>query len=205
MHAWGPRLRLVLLLIAWVAFASASRAQDPYSRPGGYVSGGIGGAFQNFRGDFDPLGAEVSNAFVVGGRIGRRAHRFLAFDASVDYTVVGFDLSTDASQSVDAKTLLGFTNMRLMPIGGRIQPFALAGAGILWADLECSDPSGGIDCASAGFDAHELAFAGRFGGGLDVYLTRHLMVSGELAYVMPTGDLADMRFLTFGAQVVLRF
>lgn len=205
MASWWPRLRFVLLLIVLVVAAAASRADGPFSRPGGYASAGIGGAFETFHGDFDPLNQDVSNAFIVGGRLGSRANRFLAFDASVDYTVKGFELSEDASRSVDARTLLGFANMRLFPIGGRIQPFALAGAGVLWADLACSDSSGGTHCAAAGFGTSELAFAGRVGGGLDVYLTRHLAVSGELAYVMPTGALADMRFLTFGAQVLLRF
>jgi len=194
------------LLIALVVGAAASRADDSFARPGVYGTAGIGGAFETFHGEFDPRGHDVSNAFLVGGRLGSRANRFVAFDASFDYTLVGFELSNDASQSIDAKTLLGFANLKLYPFGGRLQPFLFGGAGFLWADLECTDAGGAsADCAQAGFSDREVEFAGRFGGGLDVYLTRHIAVSGELAYVMPTGDLNDMRFLTFGAHLVLRF
>jgi opacity protein-like surface antigen len=200
------RARFVLLLVVLVATAAVSRADSPFARPGGYATAGIGGAFETFHGDLDPRGHDVSNAFLVGGRVGSRLNRFASLDLGFDYTVVGFELSNDAARSIDAQTLLGFTNLKLYPFGGRLQPFAVGGAGFVWANLACTDTSGAaMDCSGAGFEDREIAFAGRFGGGLDVYLTRHVALSGELAYVMPTGDLSDMSFLTFGAHVVLRF
>ncbi len=207
MSDWLSRVRFVLLLVVLVVGAAAvSRADSAFARPGGYVSAGIGGAFETFHGELDPRGHDVSNAFLVGGRVGSRMNRFASLDLGFDYTVTGFELSNDDAQSIDASTLLGFTNLKLYPFGGRFQPFALGGAGFLWASLDCTDTNGvAMDCGGAGFDDTEVAFAGRFGGGLDVYITRHLAVSGELAYVMPTGDLSDMRFLTFGAYVTLRF
>jgi len=197
------RLRFVLLLVALVVTAASGRADSPFSQPGSYVGVGIGGAFETFHGEFDPRGHDVSDAFIVGGRVGSRFSRFASLDLAFDYTVKGFEFSNDDARSIDAKTLLGFTNLRLYPFGGRIQPFATGGAGFLWASLDCRDTSGAaMDCGGAGFADEEFAFAGRFGGGLDVYLTRNILVSGELSYVMPTGDLGDMRFLTFGAQLV---
>lgn len=207
MSVWGSRLRFGVLLVVLVLGAAAVvRADDTFSRPGGYVAAGIGGAFETFHGEFDPRGHDVSNAFIVGGRVGSRLNRFASLDLGFDYTVTGFELSNDQARSIEAETLLGFTNLRLYPFGGRFQPFVLGGAGFLWAQLDCTDPAGdAFDCGNAGFGDTELAFGGRFGGGLDVYLTRNIALSGELAYVMPTGGLSDMRFLTFGAQVVLRF
>ncbi len=200
------RLRFVLLLVVLVLGAAAARAESPFGRSGSYAAVGVGGAFETFHGDLDPRGHDVSNALLVGGRLGTRWNRFASLDLAFDYTVNGFELSNDDASSIDAKTLLGFTNLRLYPIGGRLQPFVTGGAGFLWANLACRDLGGAsMDCGGAGFDDNEVAFAGRFGGGLDFYLTKHLALSSEVAYVMPTGSLGDMRFLTFGAQVVLRF
>ena len=200
------RIRFVLLLLAVVLGAAAVRADSGFQRPGAYVGVGVGGAFETFHGEFDPRGHDVSNAFLVGGRIGSRLNRFAALEASVDYTINGFDLSNDAAESIEAKTLLAFTNLKLYPFGGRFQPFLLGGGGFMWASLDCKDASGaGFDCGAAGFDDEEVGFAGRFGGGLDVYLAQNVALSGELVYVMPTGQLSDMRFLTFGAQLLFRF
>lgn len=200
------RVRFVLLLIVLVVAAAAARADSSFSRPGSYLGVGVGGAFETFHGEFDPRGHDVSNAFSVGGRFGSRLNRFAALDASFDYTINGFDLSNDAASSIEAKALLGFANLRLYPFGGRFQPYAIGGGGFMWANLECADLSGqAFDCGNAGFDDKSIDFAGRFGGGLDVYLTRNVALTGELVYVMPTGDLKDMRFLTFGAQLLFRF
>ncbi len=202
----GARVRFVLLLVTLVVVAAAARAESAFARPGGYAAAGIAGAFETFHGDLDPRGHDVSNAFIVGGRLGSRWSRFASLDLAFDYTVNGFDLSNDSASSIEAETLLGFTNLRLYPLGGRIQPFVTGGAGFLWANLDCRDLAGApMDCGGAGFGDREVAFAGRFGGGLDFYLTKHIALSGELAYVMPTGDLRDMRFLTFGAQLMFRF
>ena len=207
MSHWSSRVRFFCLLVALVVGAAAvARADSPFGRPGGFASAGIGGAFETFHGDLDPRGHDVSNAFLVGGRVGSRLNRFASLDLGFDYTINGFELSNDAASSIEADTLLGFTNLKLYPFSGRIQPYALGGAGFLWARLDCRDLGGAsMDCGSAGFDDTEVAFAGRFGGGLDVYLTRNIALSGELAYVMPTQGLSDMKFLTFGAYLTWRF
>ena len=207
MSHWSSRVRFVCLLVALVLGAAAvARADSPFGRPGSFASAGVGGAFETFHGDLDPRGHDVSNAFLVGGRVGSRLNRFASLDLGFDYTVTGFELSNDSASSIEADTLLGFTNLKLYPFSGRFQPYALGGAGFLWASLDCKDPGGAsMDCSGAGFNDTEVAFAGRFGGGLDVYLTRHVALSGELAYVMPTGGLSDMNFLTFGAYLTFRF
>jgi len=186
--------------------ATAASADSGFGRSGTYLALGVGGAFETFHGEFDPRGHDVGNALLVGGRVGSRLNRFAALDVAFDYTVNGFELSNDAARSIEATSLLGFTNLRLYPFEGRFQPYAFGGAGFMWARLDCRDLSGAaFDCGNAGFSDHDVDFAGRFGGGLDIYLTRRVALSGELGYVMPTGGLSDMCFLTFGAQLLFRF
>ena len=60
-------------------------------------------------------------------------------------------------------------------------------------------------CAAIGLSPSATEFAGRVGGGLDFYLTRNIALSAEVAYVIPTGRLADLNYLTFGGQLMFRF
>jgi hypothetical protein len=45
-------------------------------------------------------------------------------------------------------------------------------------------------------------FLMRFGGGMDVYATDHLVLNAEASHDLPTGDVLSLRFvpLTLGAQ-----
>ena len=96
-------------------------------------------------------------------------------------------------------SVTGFANGKLYPFGGRIQPYALGGAGFLWGVLNCSGGSGTIICDE------DIVFAGRAGGGLDVYITPSIALSGEVAYVIPTGYFSDLDFLSYTGHVVFRF
>lgn len=42
------------------------------------------------------------------------------------------------------------------------------------------------------------------GGGVDIYLTENWALTGEVAYVTPTGPLEDLNFLSIGGQVMYR-
>ena len=199
-------LGLLLLLLASPSSAESGyedQKASAFGRPGGYISVGVGGAAESF--DFDLGGLNPGTALLIGGRIGARANRFVALEATVDYSVKGFEASGTVaglgSGSLEAKALLATANLKLYPFDSRIQPFVMGGGGVLHATLECK--LGGVS-VSCGVPA-ETSFAGRVGGGLDVYLTRNLAVSGEVAYVIPTGDLADINFLTFGGQLMFRF
>ena len=48
-------------------------------------------------------------------------------------------------------------------------------------------------------------FAARFGGGIDFYVTRNIMVTAEVAYVLPTGQLDDLDQLQIGGALQYRF
>ena len=73
----------------------------------------------------------------------------------------------------------------------RIQPFALAGMGLM--------QSIGTDGKSRG------AFAGRFGVGIDFYLTTNWVLEASTTYVLPGGDLKNSRYLCISAGLQYRF
>ena len=67
-------------------------------------------------------------------------------------------------------------NARLYPIEGRIQPYAIVGLGgeNVWLNTNI----GNSDTFTS--------FVGRFGAGLDIYLTSQLALTGEFTYVAAT-------------------
>jgi hypothetical protein len=75
----------------------------------------------------------------------------------------------------------------------------------MYSTLDCTFEGVAVACWTLGLSSSDMVFAGRVGGGLDFYLTRNIALSGEIAYVMPTGALGDLRYVSFGGQVLVRF
>ena len=195
----------VVVGVASTASAHGGRPQE-FAGIGGYVMLGAGGASESFdiyRGRID-----AGSAVVVGGRLGYRAAPFIAVEGSVDYMPLGIRTEvpvTGGLADLETKALLGTANLKLYPGDWRVQPYALAGVGALYATNTCKLNGVALDCLTAGISDDETAFAGKFGGGLDVYLSPHVALNGELAYVMPTQDLSGFRYLSYTASLVFRF
>lgn len=189
---------------ALLAAPSVVAAQDKepapdYTRSGLYVIAAGVFAVENFdtggnvRKD-DTFGADV--------RIGYRAHRHLAAELNYQY-LDQFDLKKGAARTdlrMHAVTLNAkvFPAELLFPKWGRIQPYGLAGLGLAIAD---ADTRNGVFSV----DGTEVEFLLRFGGGIDVYLTEHISLIGELGYAIPTGDLDDEEFAPFLVGAMYRF
>ena len=79
---------------------------------------------------------------------------------------------------------------------GRIQPFLTTGVGFL--NAKSDDPV-------TNFKKTDTGFAARFGGGVDFYLTEVVGLSLDTSYVVPTGDVKNLDYVSVGAGVFLRF
>jgi hypothetical protein len=49
------------------------------------------------------------------------------------------------------------------------------------------------------------AFASRFGGGIDIFITRHVFLTADAAYVLPTGHLSELKQVQIGGALQYRF
>ena len=85
--------------------------------------------------------------------------------------------------------------LRLFPWTGRVQPYAAAAAGLLVGDR---------DTASGKSDTDQSAM-GRFGGGVDFYLTERVVFEVEAVYVVPFDELDDYPHALFGGGLQYRF
>ena len=122
----------------------------------------------------------------------------------------GWDTDNTEIPGIDATdfTLDGGTAtinvLAYFPIG-RFQPHLLIGLGGMWAQLRTSnsvDEICGIGeywfCQSVYSQlGHSVSFVMKFGGGLDYYVTRDWALVLDAAYVLPFGNLDDLRYTSF--------
>ncbi len=195
MIARGLGLACALLLLS----ASSAYAQD-YARNGFYVglagSVGIDTASEDELEDITGVNVNVDEALGLHARLGYRFHPRISGE-------IHFEWLDDADISIlgiDALTLERWTltaNAKAYLLTGRFQPFLFAGAGLMQAEVE--------DTLGLFFSVTNEDFAARFGGGIDIYASEKFVVSLDTSYVLPTGDLEDLDYVSIAWGFQYRF
>ena len=75
--------------------------------------------------------------------------------------------------------------------------FCLSAIGLGWAEYEAN--SGGPT------NLKEAEFIARFGLGLDLYLLESVALQASSSYVLPTGDLEDLSYVSVVVGLQYRF
>ena len=88
-------------------------------------------------------------------------------------------------------------NSKAYLLTGRIQPFLLVGAGFMHFDAK--------DALDLNLSVNGDAFAARFGGGLDVYLSPNVVIALDGSYVLPTGDADGLNYVSWSLGLQYRF
>jgi len=156
---------------------------------------GIGGAysFESFQ------GGNSGNSPVNNARVGYRFMDFLAVEGQGEYSWL-FNGSSGRYNGGDTSIWSGWLNAKLYPTArwtGFIQPYVLAGAGWMWEDT--------TGTSAPGFNQNNNGFAGRFGGGIDFFLTEHLFLTADAAYLLPSGDVKRLNQTMVGGAIQYRF
>lgn len=204
-RSWRAALMsLVGLALATHAAAQEGAAGDLYSRSGWYVGLGGHAAVEQFDRDGHYRDSEGIDAVV-----GYRLLPVLALEGQLDWNndfedpgaVSGTCLThtgpVPCITSATVELLTITANARAMLPLGRFQPFALIGGGVL------RRAAGGTPSQSE--DDVDAGYAARFGAGVDVYLTRRILVSVAAHYVLPTGAVDDVSYITAGGGLQFRF
>ncbi len=142
---------------------------------------------------------DIKNAFGFNGKIGVRASPHWATEAQFEYLpsfdwVVSAGTATVTAAQVRMITLTA--NIKLFMLTGRIQPFALLGAGGVFSEI--TSP-----IATGSGSASGLAVRG--GGGVDIYLAEHIAASADVSYVFPAGDTRHLDYLSIGWGLQYKF
>ena len=185
---------------------AATQAQE-YERPGLYIAGSwshLGEQFGNDLNDeidaalaLDNPRLSVGDSDVWSATLGVRFGPRLAVELVGErYDDLPIDLQVGTTRlSGDLELWSAMLMGKVFLFPGRVQPYLTAGAGYLQGRAEF----GNID------ETGHLGL-GRAGAGVDVYLSRNLVVGVQAAYSRGLGsDFEDLAFFTAGTSVMLRF
>ncbi len=156
---------------------------DLYTRRGLVV--GVGGStgFEFFDDD-GASGEEVD--FGLAARAGFRCTDRMSSELAYEWQE-GFDVENSSNDPHWTLT----SNAKLHLLTGRLQPFLLAGVGILHGEV----PG----------EKRRTDVAARIGGGVDFYLTEQVAFSLDASYVAPGGDVKQLDYLSVGWGLQLHF
>ncbi len=153
------------------------------------ISGATGGA------KFDPSSG-------LNARLGLRVLPFLAVEAQYEW-MSGFDvtgLPVIGDAEIAGHTLTG--NLRWLVPVWQVHPYVLTGIGVTRYK---------IDLGALG-SADQDRFAGRLGGGLDMYVTEKLVVNFEATALLTVNDLefnqgsiTSLHYLSASVGLIYRF
>lgn len=183
-----------LILALTVIFSSTAMAQQSpnYARSGFYFGAGALYAIEYF--DTSSTRA-VDNDAGFNFRAGYRFSPHIAIEGMGE-RVDKFEFSDRLGGGVDTWTAT--LNGKAFLLTDRFQPYGLFGIGYMRADSTISDPIFGIGGTNT-----DLTF--RFGGGVDTYLTEHMIANFEITYVNPTDTVSDFDYLSLGGGIQFRF
>jgi opacity protein-like surface antigen len=153
-----------------------------------------------------PTSLSVDNSFGFNGRLGYRCHRRFSAEVEVEW-IDGFDSdlsSTGFGQLARPRIepIVVTANVKGYLLTGRYQPFLKVGGGVMTAESKFKDDNVVLPLPR---NESENAFAMRFGGGVDLYATKNIVVSLEADYVLPFGNLDDLDYVSIGWGVQYRF
>jgi opacity protein-like surface antigen len=185
-------------LVALVSTPIAANV-DPegdYDRNGFYAGGGASLGLDIFMEDEleDALGfnVDVEHSFGANGHLGYRIHPHFSGEVEFEW-LDGFKIEDTG----EIETWIATGNAKGYLLTGSVQPFALLGIGAMRADAE--------DDLGLGFSDSATDLALRFGVGADLYFSQRFVVDLGVDYVVPTGDVKDLDYVSVGVTLQYRF
>ena len=177
-------------VVTMASMSWADEAQPDYARRGIYVGMGPVYAFEDADLPSVPgFDLSLDDSWGFDARTGYR-WRYAAWEAQFQY-YDDFTLDADPGSKANINAQSFSTNLKGYPLTGRIQPYGLAGFGFLRTSTDAQ-----------GTNRVEVEFIGRFGGGVDTYITPNVLMYVEGTYLIPKAELKDFNIvpLAFGVQ-----
>ena len=210
---------LCLMLGPGAAYAQEeAEEKDDFGRTGFYI--GVGGALtqmmvvedriDNYYDDDPAVDVGMKSSFGVNGRVGYRFHLHLAAELEADWhpsVDAEVDYGVEQLHNFTYEPLVFTTNMKGYLFGDRFQPYAVVGVGVM-AMHEEGKPVPGSESHPSYLSPSSrwlTGFAARFGGGVDMYITEHIVLNAEIRYVLPTGAADGFDLISFGWALQYRF
>ena len=168
------------------------------NRPGFYL--GLAGTWglEKFQ---DTNNIHVDDSIGFNARAGYRALSWLSAEIQGEW-LANFDVDLGPEKGSVEMHLIG-GNLRFNLPTGLIQPYALLGGGYMHASLDGVRQKNVQRSFQDGADG-DGAF-GRFGGGMEFYPWPWLAIDMGIAYVLPTGNVDNLDYLSITWGALYRF
>jgi opacity protein-like surface antigen len=187
MKSFERNLILAGALALGLVLAGSSHAEDEFNRPGPYA--GVGGSYMVSGFQDGATAADFGDTLGFNVRGGYRLNDFWAFEGIYEY---GDDFGARQVYPGERIRTNAFTgNVKLLVPLGRFQPYLMGGAGFINANADDG-------LRRSGWDVDGTNFAGRFGGGVDLYATENVAIFLDTAYTMPINEVSDLNHFSFG-------
>jgi len=183
-RALAAAAALLLLFVAPVQ-AQDEEEDDTFYRTHFYA--GLGGAFllENAGNDLARQSglSSIGNAGALNGRAGIRFAKYASFELQGE-GFWGFS---------DNNGMIFTANVKIYGLTGRLQPFAVGGAGL----MTYFPKNSALDAQTGG--------GFRAGLGVDYNFTEHIGIEVLAEYVLGTGQAQDLQYAAFGAGLLYNF
>jgi opacity protein-like surface antigen len=175
-----------------IALAGSAKETEPdYGATGFYLGIGAAYAWDQFD-QFSTREPDMAIGFDAWG--GYRFLSYLAAELQLEY-MNGFDVSYPwYGYYLEGEAVTFTGNLKAYLPLGRFQPFLMSGVGLGYVKSEIGRS-----------DTSYTAFAARFGGGFDFYVTESLAFQISSSYVLQTGDLDGLDYVSMTAGLQYRF
>lgn len=150
--------------------------------------------------------ASADDSWSINGHGGYRCHPRYSIAFSLEY-FGGFDTQWTGvlgTGSDDIDIFAATVDIKGYLLTGRYQPFLLLGGGTMTVQTKVTNPTGiGGSPVVQSRDYTDFVF--RFGGGIDLYATEHVVVNIGANYLLPLGEVSGVDMFTVGAGIEYRF
>jgi hypothetical protein len=165
--------------------------------------------------------ASADDSWSVHGRAGYRCHPRYSVGATLE-GFGGFDTQWSGvlgTGSDDIDIFVATVDIKGYLLTGRFQPYLLLGGGTMHTDTKVINETGIVGTIPNGAPppdnlplfgpkvqrGGDTDFVFRFGGGLDVYATDHVVVNIGATYLAPLGEVSGTDVFTVGGGIEYRF
>ncbi len=199
-------LAILLVVLPGIAWGDDD---EGFSHSGFYV--GVGGSyvtdtFEDVLSDALGVSTDIKESWGVNAVLGYRILPFLAAEFEYEW-IDEFDIKALGTTVASIETQAFTANLKWIVPTWRIQPYLLTGIGV--ARFKLTDK---VNPPPLKVSETTTDFAGRLGAGVDVYLTKHILLTVGASAVLtaidfgPSGNEVDNIFYVGGqAGIQYRF
>lgn len=165
--------------------------------------------------------AKADDSWTIKEGGGYRCHSRYSAGATIQH-FGGFDTDWTGPLGMgngDIDIFYATVDLKGYLLTGRYQPYLLVGGGTMSVKEKVTNPTGvttltpnmmppPTNVATFGpviQSRSYMDFAFRFGGGIDLYATKHIVINIDANYLVPVGQVTGVSMFTIGAGVGYRF